>query len=245
MQISVVIPVYGDGEVLGGLLAELAPLRGQDLEVIVVEGLSQGQNARFDGVGQLAPELNAAGRFDGLVDAWHFSRLGRAQQMQVGVNAAQHDLLWFVHADNAEITAACDWLRRLQGVRWGRFDIGFDAPDRLLKVIASMMNWRSRRTAICTGDQAIFVHKSLLKQVGGWPQQQLMEDIELSKRLKRQMLPLAPTIRVTTSARRWLTGGVVRTILFMWCLRLMYFFGIAPERLHALYYPDNAADGIS
>jgi hypothetical protein len=98
-----------------------------------------------------------------------------------------------------------------------------------------MMNWRSQITGIATGDQAMFVTRAAFAQAGGFPDQALMEDIALSKRLKRIGRPLCLAARVVTSGRRWERGGVLRTIMLMWRLRLAYFFGAEPAALARRY----------
>jgi hypothetical protein len=105
----------------------------------------------------------------------------------------------------------------------------------LLPLIAVLMNLRSRLTGIATGDQAIFVDKAAFAAVGGYPEIALMEDIVLSRRLKRRSRPLCLAARALTSGRRWEKHGVVRTVLTMWRLRLAFFFGAAPEKLAARY----------
>jgi hypothetical protein len=97
------------------------------------------------------------------------------------------------------------------------------------------MNLRSRITGIATGDQGIFVTREAFFQVGCYPNQPLMEDIELSTHLKRLSPPACLRATVTTSGRRWETRGVWRTILLMWTLRLRYFLGANPEALAKAY----------
>ncbi len=100
------------------------------------------------------------------------------------------------------------------GRRWGRFDVTIAGRAPALKLIAAMMNARSRLTGIATGDQGIFVDRALFAAVGGYPDQPLMEDIELSKRLKRAGgPPLCVRERVATSGRRWERHGIWRTII--------------------------------
>ena len=94
---------------------------------------------------------------------------------------------------------------------------------------------RSRLTGIATGDQAIFVTKSLFTAAGGFPEIALMEDVALSSRLRRFGPPLCLRHRVTVSARRWEKHGVVRTILLMWRLRLAYWLGADPRKLALRY----------
>ena len=183
-----------------------------------------------------------------LVNQWLHSEANRARQLQTGAQAARFSHLWFLHADTSSIGAAYDWLEHRicceleAGERrfWGRFDVRLGSQRLALRLVAKLMNLRSRWSGICTGDQGLFITGSLLAEVGGWPDQPLMEDVELSSRLKAIMRPLAPRVALVTSARRWQTHGVFRTIRLMWRLRWQYFFGVSPEELHALYNSPGA-----
>ena len=131
-------------------------------------------------------------------------------------------------------------------VAYGRFDVTFDNPRPVFRMIAGLMNLRSRLTGICTGDQGIFVRRTAFERLGGYPEIPLMEDVELTRRLKRSGRLASLALRVTTSARRWERNGVARTIVLMWTLRLLYFCGVGPDRLHRWYYgrpPGDAARG--
>ena len=121
------------------------------------------------------------------------------------------------------------------GAPWGRFDVDIAGRSRMLPVIAALMNLRSRWTGIATGDQAIFVRRTLFDAVGGFPDQPLMEDIELSRRLCRRHRPACLRQRVCTSGRRWEKHGLWRTMLLMWRLRLAFWLGADPNRLAAQY----------
>lgn len=243
MSISVVIPLRDDASVIAPLLAQLQVLRSANFEVVVVEA---------------DPAPVAASSLCTQADQWLVSPPGRSVQLQQGADAAQHSLLWFLHADSRGVLPAAAWLREfgLAAIRssqmgaWGRFDVAFDDPSPLLRCVAWFMNGRSRLTRVCTGDQGIWVARSLLALAGGWPKQPLMEDVELSKRLRALVDPifagrdgagLRP--RLTTSARRWRRDGTWRTILLMWRLRLRYAFGADPADLHALYYGANTGEG--
>ena len=108
--------------------------------------------------------------------------------------------------------------------------------SRVLALVAAMMNARSRLTGIATGDQGIFVERALFAAAGGYPDQPLMEDIELSRRLRRAAgAPLCLRERVVTSGRRWARHGTWRTIVTMWRTRLAYWRGADPARLAARY----------
>jgi glycosyltransferase involved in cell wall biosynthesis len=121
--------------------------------------------------------------------------------------------------------------------QWGRFNVELAPSSPALKLIAWMMNHRSRLTGICTGDQAIFVRRDLFHQLGGYADIALMEDIEFTSRLNRTGPAACIRQPLTTSSRRWQQNGVLRTMAFMWWLRLQYWLGVSPARLAKKYYP--------
>jgi class 3 adenylate cyclase len=102
-------------------------------------------------------------------------------------------------------------------------------------IIGRMMNWRSRLSGLATGDQALFVRRSIFEQMGGFADMPLMEDIEFSRRLKLKGTTEALTATVTTSFRRWEQQGPLRTILRMWALRFLYWIGVSPHVLSRWY----------
>ena len=222
-RLSIVMPVLDEGEAIAGALDALAELRALGVEVVVVDGGSQDatvQRARLRADHVLA------------------SPPGRALQMNAGAAKASGDVLLFLHADTRLPPEAerlvLDGLARSTR-HWGRFDVTIAGRHPMLPVIAFMMNLRSRITGIATGDQAIFVKRDAFREAGGFPAIPLMEDIALSKKLKRAGRPLCLRERTVTSGRRWETHGVFRTILLMWRLRLAYFFGADPATLARRY----------
>ena len=147
-------------------------------------------------------------------------------------------MLWFLHADtlvppqaDTVLINAC----ATSGDCWGRFDVRLSGRQVLLRLVERTMNLRSRASGIATGDQAMFVARALFERLGGFAAIPLMEDIELSRRLRRRCRPLCLHERVVTSSRRWEEQGIVRTIGLMWYLRLAYALGVPPERL-VLHY---------
>ena len=159
--------------------------------------------------------------------------------MNAGAREAQGDIVLFLHADtrlpDGAVPAMTAALRE-PGVVGGRFDVRFDNTRPVFRTIAFLMNVRSRLSGISTGDQAIFVRREVFQALGGYPDMPLMEDIELSRRLKRRGKLAALSLRVVTSARKWEREGALRTILLMWMLRLLYAVGVSPVRLHGWYY---------
>jgi rSAM/selenodomain-associated transferase 2 len=220
--LSIVVPVLDEAAGIVAMLRSLAPLRTGGAEVILVDGGSR------DGT----PELAAP-----LADLVLTSARGRARQMNAGAVRAAADVLLFLHADT-RLPAAADELivaALRTGAGWGRFDVRIDGQPWMLRVVAACMNQRSRLTGIATGDQAMFVRRALFQQVGGYPDQPLMEDVELSRRLRRIAPPACLRQTVVTSGRRWESRGVWRTIVLMWWLRWRYWRGVSPDRLARAY----------
>ncbi len=163
---------------------------------------------------------------------------GRAVQMNAGAAESKSDILVFIHADTdihsshiGDVKAAM----RDAAVVGGRFDIRLSGAHPAFRVIETMINLRSRLTKISTGDQAQFVRRAVFEKIGGFPDQALMEDVEFSRRLKKQGKIACLRRKITTSSRRWQKYGIVRTVLLMWRLRLLYWLGVSPERLAAMY----------
>ena len=215
------MPVLDEAAVLGASLEALAPFAAAGAEVIVVDGGSR------DGSPEIAQRLGCR-----VVTAPR----GRASQINAGAQAARGGALLFLHADTrlpedalASITAA------LERRDWGRFDVTIAGKDRLLGVVAAMMNARSRLTGIATGDQAMFVAREAFERVGGFAAIPLMEDVALSRALRRIGPPACLSARVVTSGRRWEKRGTLRTIWLMWRLRAAYAMGADPRSLARIY----------
>jgi len=224
MRLAIVIPALNEAANLSQLLPDLArDCPGAD--IVVVDGGSGDDTAAV--VARLpGPRLLESAR-------------GRAVQMNHGAREAGGDTLLFLHADTRLPDGAARAIEQTlaePGVVGGRFDVRFDNERPLYRVIAWFMNTRSRASGICTGDQAIFVRRADFEAVGGYPDIPLMEDIELSRRLKRRGNLRALRLRVTTSARKWEREGPLRTIGLMWALRFLHFCGVTPAQLHRWYY---------
>ena len=158
--------------------------------------------------------------------------------MNAGAHVATGDVLLFLHADSLLPAGAVVAITTALagGRRWGRFDVSIDGGARALKLVAAMMNLRSRWTGIATGDQGIFVEKALFAGINGYPDIPLMEDIALCKALKRSARrPACLRLRIVTSGRRWERRGPWRTIATMWHLRLAYALGADPAALARRY----------
>jgi len=225
LKISLIIPVLNEGERLLRQLQSLQDYRKRGHEIIVVDGGSS--DGSLDSVAAL-------------VDISCRTEPGRGGQMNCGARLASGQVVLFLHADTL-LPAAADSLIESglaeTGADWGRFDVQFSNGAMVFRLIAAMMNLRSAITKVCTGDQALFIRRQLFAQIKGFAELPLMEDVEITKRLRRKFLPLRIKVPVITSSRRWEQQGVFKTITLMWLLRLRYFLGADPHKLAHIYYP--------
>jgi rSAM/selenodomain-associated transferase 2 len=222
--LSIVVPVLNEAANLERLLPELLTL-GPHVEIVVADGGS------IDGTAEVVSRHPPVVRVD--------SARGRARQMNAGARASRGSAILFLHADTAlpagAVSAIADALAD-PSVVGGRFDVRFTSERWPFRMIAALMNRRSRWSGIATGDQGIFVRRTAFEALGGYPDIPLMEDIELTRRLKRLGRIACLDARVTTSSRKWEREGIARTVLLMWTLRLLYSLGVSPARLVGWYY---------
>ena len=238
MNLSIVIPIQG---LFNQLLDLLGDLKGLTAEVVVVEAdVVAGNSTSMQAT---AVDLREQCRLRVLERGgqWLSSPASRGAQVALGCEQGRGAWLWVLHADTRIDVPVLRYFQTVIAagpIGWGRFDISFRETHQRLECVAFFMNWRSRLTRICTGDQGMFFHRDCLARIGGFPNQPLMEDIELSRRLKcnGELQFFAPKLSLQTSGRRWLQNGWLRTILSMWRFRLAYFFGKSPEVLYDQYY---------
>ncbi len=224
--LAVIVPILNEAPRISGLLAALAD---HDLdELILVDGGSDD-----DSYGT-ARALAASCRQVRVLRAPQ----GRARQMNAGAGCTRAEILVFLHADTRLPHGAEMLIREALATpvaTWGRFDVRFEPDSPAMRAIAFFMNWRSAITGICTGDQVLFLRRTVFQDAGGYADIPIMEDIELCKRLKHHGRPCRLRATVTSSARRWNQWGVVRTVLTMWWLRLLFWWGVSPVRLATRY----------
>ncbi len=221
-QYTIIIPTFNEEAEIEACLGQLQDLRAQGAEVIVVDGGSSDKTTRL-----------VAGHCDQLI----LSRRGRAVQMNAGARQAGGEILFFLHVDSRLPEKFSQMIFAIESniLFWGRFDVQLTGKHWSFRLIESMMNLRSRLTGIATGDQVIFMSKTLYHDVNGFPEIELMEDIAMSRKLKKIRSPLCMKQKVLTSSRRWEKNGIINTILKMWWLRFSYFIGVEPVRLARQY----------
>ncbi|XOZ33841.1 TIGR04283 family arsenosugar biosynthesis glycosyltransferase [Halomonadaceae bacterium KBTZ08] len=222
LRLSIIIPVLNEAAGITATLEALQPLRRAGCDVVLADGGSS------DGTRQAAGAL---------YDQWLDAPAGRANQMNAGAAAAAGDLLLFLHADTRLPGEALPWLERFAASErlWGWFGVRLSGQRPLFRVIGWFMNRRSRLTGVATGDQALFVRRSLFEQVGGYAPIPLMEDVALCKSLRRHGRPFCIPAPVVPDSRRWEVNGAWRTIVLMWRLRWAYWRGESPAVLARHY----------
>ena len=218
LDVSIVIPVLDEICALRSKRAHLDKLHSMFREVIFVDGGS------VDGSFEL---------LKGVYQCVLSSPPGRAKQMNLGANHAHAKTVLFLHVDteltqtefSADIINAC----------WGFFPIQLTGQAFVFRLIEKGINFRSRLFKVATGDQCLFFDREAFLRHGGFVEQRLMEDIEISRRFKTIAKPLVQISPVLTSSRRWEKHGVIKTIVFMWSLQLLYKIGVSTDRLAQWY----------
>lgn len=217
--LSIIIPTFNAQTSIIDTLTPLQSLRAQGHEVIVVDGGST------DNTCQLAAPLA-----DNVVRGLR----GRAQQMNLGAQVATGKVLVFLSIDTF-LPEYADWMILVclfsNRKDWGRFDIRLEGQKPSLRVIETLANLRSRLTGIATREQAIFVKRHVFEQMQGFPEIPILEDISLSRQLKRKSRPVCLKNKVIVSERCWAEKGLMRTIVSMWRLRFAYALGVSPWTL--------------
>lgn len=223
MQISVIIPVLNEEDSIGACLAQFQ--NEADVELIVVDGgSSDGTRKVVDAFGQVC---------------WvQVSDTGRAHQMNAGAKEAIGDVLLFLHADTFLPENGFALIRKSfvsAQVVGGRFQLGLSEDTIGFRLVALFSTLRSRYLGITYGDQGIYVRREVFETVGGFPLLRLFEDSEFCKRVKGLGKFVMLNAQVCSSTRRWRKWGIVRTVLWMWALRLLYVCSVSDQTLSRWY----------
>ncbi|MFT7387447.1 MAG: rSAM/selenodomain-associated transferase 2 [Candidatus Endobugula sp.] len=236
IHLSIIIPVLNEARTVVKCLEKLQAMADfyphYNIEIIVVDGGS------VDNTLALAKPLA-----DQVISA----QKGRAKQMNSGAKNAAGNYLLFLHSDtdlpfSSDISTSknrvstfpfihCD-----EKVQWGFYPISLSGKHVFFRVIETMINYRSRITSVATGDQCLFVERALFFKEAGYSNLPLMEDVELTKRLRKKYKPYIASSCAITDSRRWERRGIIKTVLLMWYLRGLYFLGVSPLSLVKKYY---------
>lgn len=216
LGVTIIVPLLNEADIADALIEHLGSLEAE--QIVIVDG----------GSTDSTQEIMQEAGFE-LIQ----SPAGRAKQMNAGAAQATQNTVLFLHADTRLPRSYKTALAKSSV--WGRFDVRFDDSSGAMSMIAFFMNLRSRISSVATGDQAIFINKSVFESIGGFPDFPIMEDVAISKRLRQLYRPYNSRLRVTTSARRWQQHGVAKTVFKMWWYRLAYFFGLPPHQIKKGY----------
>ena len=222
-SLSIIIPVLNEERYLNTNKKQLVSLLEDGHEILVVDGGSQDES------------MHSA---DALGCKVFSTRASRGHQLHQGAKHSKNDILLFLHADTLlppdAVQVIAQVLAKSQA-HWGRFNVRFTNPRWMFRVIAWFMNKRSCLSGIVTGDHALFIKREFYFSCGGFMDIPIMEDVEFCRRLKKNASPVCLSEEVVTSSRRWEHSGILKTVITMWALRLLFFFGRSPEKLTRLY----------
>jgi len=228
-HISVIIPVYNEGTAVNDAIRNVWNVAdGEPVEIIVTDG------------GPGHETLDAVSSPDVIRVK---SAPGRGPQMNAGAAVATGDILLFLHADSRLPVGALRTVRRTLAGRAqaGAFSLAIDAPGTAYTCLAFFANLRSRLERIPYGDQAQFLPTPLFRELGGFADIPIMEDVNLFRRIRKSSLPIAIAHdAVKTSPRRWREEGILRRTLKNWWLRIRYRLGASPDQLVRGYRPPNS-----
>jgi len=226
-KISIIIPVLNEGAGINKTIEHLNGLMettGVPAEIIVVDGNPEGKTI-------------AVIRDKSVIKA--VEKTGRASQMNRGAVLADGEIFLFLHADTRLpeegfklIVAACARHPRTAGA----FDLAIASEKSVFRLIETMANVRSHVTGIPYGDQGLFFTAGYFRELGGFAEVPIMEDVEIMRRVKKngdKIIFLKQTVR--TSPRRWEKEGVWKCTFRNWLLASLYVLGVAPERLAKFY----------
>ncbi|MDQ6997814.1 MAG: TIGR04283 family arsenosugar biosynthesis glycosyltransferase [Mariprofundus sp.] len=220
-SVAIIVPVYNEVQQLEQNVQRFVDLETDEL--IFVDGGSTDQSVLF---------LQRRGVICAASDP------GRAIQMNTGAEFCKSNILVFIHVDTFINKSGIEAIKQAfsqPDVVGGRFDVRLSGKHPAFRIIAFMINLRSRLSKISTGDQVQFVSRSVFEAMHGFAEIPLLEDVEFSKRLK-QVGPVAClNEQVITSSRRWEKHGIINTVWLMWKIRLYYWWGVSPEKLAMLY----------
>jgi rSAM/selenodomain-associated transferase 2 len=222
LKLSVIVPMINEERAIAATL-EAIRAGAPRAEIILIDGGSSDRSVEI-----------ARPRCDRLIEG----RRGRARQMNAGAIVSSGDAIAFVHADTilpSTFAREIDFALSDARVAGGRFDLAFDIHHFAFDLVATMINLRSRMMRSATGDQAIFVRREVFDRLGGYAEIDLCEDVDFVRRMRRVGRVACLRSRVITSARRWQSGGIVRTVLRMWLIKTLFLAGVSPVWLKRHY----------
>ena len=223
-ELSIVIPTLNEYLYITNHQAYFKSLIKQGHEIIIVDGGS------VDGTVESVQKIGCK---------CLSTKASRGYQLHAGACASTHNVLVFLHADTLlppTVEEIINTSLSNSNSSWGRFNVTFSKNNFIFKILAWFMNKRSCLTGIVTGDHTLFIKRDTYFNCGGFSDIPIMEDIEISRRLKKHSDPICLSNSVITSSRKWEKQGIAKTILMMWALRAKFYFGVSAEKIVEQYY---------
>lgn len=155
--------------------------------------------------------------------------------MNAASKSVQGKYLLFLHADSSLPEDFNGFIEA--DAKWGFYRLRLNHDAFVYRVIEAAINLRTRISHVAGGDQGLYFERHFFASLDAYPQIPLMEDIAICKTARRLAKPFVVTAAISSSGRRWQNQGIIKTVLLMWSLRLAYWLGVDPRRLHKIYYP--------
>jgi len=229
MLVSVIVPLLDDTAAATALVRQILP--DPRAQVILVDG---GSDAALDRLAGQRPDVRLVR-----------TPAGRARQMNAGAAVADGEWLLFLHADSS---LPAGWLEAfehlLPQMSGGWFGFALDDAAWQARVIERGVRWRVRVFGLPYGDQGLFVRRTIFRQLGGYRDLPLMEDVDFVRRVHRQGRVVELPLALSTSSRRWRRDGWWRRSASNLALVTLYFAGISPARLAAWYRRETPGSQI-
>lgn len=222
MRLAIVVPTLNEE---GALRRNLPLALAQADEVVITDGGST------DGTLEVARSLGARAIS---------GPPGRGGQLNRGAAATEADVLLFLHADTILPDSAGQAVRKAvaEGAPGGAFLLRFDGEGFVYRLGERVVNLRTKRAFLPLGDQAQFVTREAFRELGGFREWPILEDLDLSRRMRerwgRRRLAVVEE-RVETSARRFAAHGPARTVAKNWLIWMLFRLGVSPFKLAKLY----------
>ncbi|GAA5522168.1 TIGR04283 family arsenosugar biosynthesis glycosyltransferase [Aliifodinibius salicampi] len=223
MSISVIIPTYNEADTISETIEKVRRASDKQLtEIIVADGGST------DGTVQQAEAMN--------VRTLKSPKKGRAAQMNHGAKQARGDILYFLHADTHPPSHFDTSIKKAQenGYESGCFQLTFDHNHPLLRFYA----WFTRFDIdlFRFGDQSLFINRTIFDQIGGFREDYIvMEDQEITRRIKKHSSFIILDNSVTTSAQKYQRNGIIKLQLVFSLILFLYYLGADQKQLTAIY----------
>lgn len=225
MKFSVIIPTLNEAKFIRTTIQHIRDL-DESAEIIIADGESSDETV------QLCQKAK--------VDV-EFAKRGRGSQCNTGAAKASGDVLLFLHADTFLPENAFELMTNYfsdHNIQIGTFRLAFDSRNAMLRFYCSFTKFDSMFTRF--GDQCIVIRKSFFNEIGGFPDWPLFEDVHLLRLARRRTKIISFPSKVITSARRFVTRGIIRTQILNGFLLLLYLFGVSPILLANWYAVRNS-----